>query len=227
MKANSLPEDYIDDKVLEYLSANYSKNVRELEGPSQDSCSPSRSTSRKATSACRSVRRVFDDDEKDAQEGQSRYRQDHLRRRRLLPLTESQIKSNVRTSQIALARQIAMYLSRQLLSSLTKSSAEASPRITRPSFQHQQDREESQDGRRSEKGCRHPDGNDKKTIEEAGNAFFLVSENVRRPIVDNSSPIDSRCGQNRRNTFLKIMGWYPETDDGFAFFSPVAQVEIN
>ena len=34
----------------------------------------------------------------------------------LSSLTESQIKSNVRTSQIALARQIAMYLSRQLLS---------------------------------------------------------------------------------------------------------------
>ena len=117
MKANSLPEDYIDDKVLEYLSANYSKNVRELEGAFTRLLFAITVDKPKGNIGLPFCKKVFDDDEKRrSKKGKVDIDKIISAVADYYSLTESQIKSNVRTSQIALARQIAMYLSRQLLS---------------------------------------------------------------------------------------------------------------
>lgn len=116
MQANSLPEDYFEDKVLDYLAMNYSKNVRELEGAFTRLLFAITVDKPKGNITLPFCKKVFDDDE------ERRAKKGKVDIDRIIAvvadyysLTEAQIKSNVRTSQIALARQIAMYLSRQIL----------------------------------------------------------------------------------------------------------------
>lgn len=116
-KANSIPEGMIEDKALEYLALNYSKNVRELEGAFTKLLFSI--TIEKPTSAIDLpfVKKVFDDDEeRRAKRGKVDIDKIVSVVADYYSLTEAQIKSNVRTSQIALARQIAMYLAREILS---------------------------------------------------------------------------------------------------------------
>lgn len=116
IKSNNLSLDMFDPKVLEYLSFNYSKNVRVLEGALTRLlfAVTVQKVTDKITLAF--TKTVFEEDEvKKAKKGKvdidlvidsvSEY----------YSLTSAQLKSKVRTSQIALARQIAMYLARTLL----------------------------------------------------------------------------------------------------------------
>lgn len=116
MQINSLPDDYIEDKVLEYLAMNYCKNVRELEGAFTRLLFAITVDKPHGGINLAFCKKVFDDDE------ERRSKKGKVDIDRIITvvsdyysLTEAQIKSNVRTSQIALARQIAMYLSRQIL----------------------------------------------------------------------------------------------------------------
>lgn len=116
-KANSIPEGMIEDKALEYLALNYSKNVRELEGAFTKLLFAITIEKPTSTIDLPFVKKVFDDDEeRRAKKGKVDIDKIVSVVADYYSLTESQIKSNVRTSQIALARQIAMYLAREILS---------------------------------------------------------------------------------------------------------------
>ena len=103
IKANSLSLDFFEQDVLEYLALNYSKNVRELKPAGKVTLKFAKS--------------VFEDDEK-RKHSSGKIDIDKIIRTvaDYYSLTESQLKSKVRTSQISYARQIAMYLARNLLS---------------------------------------------------------------------------------------------------------------
>lgn len=116
MQINSLPENYFDDKVLDYLAFNYAKNVRELEGAFTKLLFAITIEKPQGNITLPFCKKVFDDDE------QRRSKKGKIDVDRIISvvadyysLTDAQIKSNVRTSQIALARQIAMYLAREIL----------------------------------------------------------------------------------------------------------------
>ena len=116
-KANSIPEGMIEDKALEYLALNYSKNVRELEGAFTKLLFAITIEKPTSTIDLPFVKKVFDDDEeRRAKKGKVDIDKIVSVVADYYSLTESQIKSNVRTSQIALARQIAMCLAREILS---------------------------------------------------------------------------------------------------------------
>ncbi len=116
-KANAIPAGMIEDKALEYLALNYSKNVRELEGAFTKllfSITIEKPTGKVDLGF---VRKVFDDDEeRRAKKGKVDIDKIIAVVADYYSLTEGQLKSKVRTSQIALARQIAMYLARDMLS---------------------------------------------------------------------------------------------------------------
>ena len=116
IEANSLNINNFDYDGLVYLAENFSKNVRELEGAqnrllfykinSKNTNKNDLDTIKESVSGIKSV--------KDKQQTLTEDRiievvGDYYR------LTEEQIKSKVRTSQIALARQICMYLCRNML----------------------------------------------------------------------------------------------------------------
>ena len=116
IEANSLNINNFDYDGLVYLAENFSKNVRELEGAlnrllfykinSKNTNKIDVDTIKESVSGIKSV--------KDKQQTLTEDRiievvGDYYR------LTEEQIKSKVRTSQIALARQICMYLCRNML----------------------------------------------------------------------------------------------------------------
>lgn len=116
IEANSLNINNFDYDGLVYLAENFSKNVRELEGAlnrllfykinSKNTSKIDVDTIKESVSGIKAV--------KDKQQTLTEERivevvGDYYR------LTEEQIKSKVRTSQIALARQICMYLCRNML----------------------------------------------------------------------------------------------------------------
>ncbi|MFA6829714.1 MAG: chromosomal replication initiator protein DnaA [Bacilli bacterium] len=117
IKTNNLDLDLFDIKVLEYLALNYSKNIRVLEGALTKlifSLTVQKEVGKVTLAFAKSV---FEDDEK-RKSKMSKIDIDSIITAvsEYYSLTPSQLKSKVRTSQIALARQIAMYLSRSLLS---------------------------------------------------------------------------------------------------------------
>ncbi len=116
IKVRGLDEKMFDPEVLDYLSQNYSKNVRELEGAF--------TTLLFAITTCKHpdvidmafTKTVFQVDEK-RKENSGKITIDTIINEvgDYYSITESQLKSKSRIGQIALARQIAMYLARTLL----------------------------------------------------------------------------------------------------------------
>ena len=116
IKVRGLDEKMFDPEVLDYLSQNYSKNVRELEGAF--------TTLLFAITTCKHpdvidmafTKTVFQVDEK-RKENSGKITIDTIISEvgDYYSITESQLKSKSRIGQIALARQIAMYLARTLL----------------------------------------------------------------------------------------------------------------
>ncbi len=117
IKANSLPLDFFDNDVLEYLALNYSRNVRELEGAFTKLLFAVTVHKPEGKVTLKFTKGVFEDDErKRANSGKIDVDKIIKTVAEHYSLTESQLKSKVRTSQIAYARKIAMYLCRNLLS---------------------------------------------------------------------------------------------------------------
>lgn len=116
IRVNNLSLEYFEPEVLDYLAMNYSKNVRELEGSLTNLLFAVTSNKLQGKITIEFCRSVFEQDEIRKQKNSKisvdtiiQYVADYY------SLTESQLKSKVRTSQIALARQIAMYLCRDIL----------------------------------------------------------------------------------------------------------------
>ncbi len=116
IKNSSLSLDIFKEDVLDYLAFNYGKNVRELEGAYNNLLFAI--TTKKPTGDIdlEFAKSVFEVDEK------RRSKQGKVDISLIIRIvseyynmTEAQLKSKVRTSQIALARQIAMYLTRSIL----------------------------------------------------------------------------------------------------------------
>lgn len=116
IEANGLNINNFDYDGLVYLAENFSKNVRELEG------ALNRLLFYKINS--KNTNKIDVDTIKDSVSGikSIKEKQKTLSEERIVEavgdyyrLTEEQIKSKVRTSQIALARQICMYLCRSML----------------------------------------------------------------------------------------------------------------
>ena len=117
IKVNSLPLDFFDNDVLEYLALNYSRNVRELEGAFTKLLFAVTVHKPDGKVTLKFAKNVFEDDErKRANSGKIDMGKIIKTVAEHYSLTESQLKSKVRTSQIAYARKIAMYLCRSLLS---------------------------------------------------------------------------------------------------------------
>ncbi len=116
IKVRGLDEKMFEPEVFDYLSQNYSKNVRELEGAF--------TTLLFAITTCKHpdvidmafTKSVFQVDEK-RKENSGKITIDTIINEvgDYYSITESQLKSKSRIGQIALARQIAMYLARTLL----------------------------------------------------------------------------------------------------------------
>lgn len=117
IKISSLDISIFDDKVLNYLAFNYGKNVRELEGAYNNLLFAITTCKPKGNITLEFTKSVFEVDEK---KRKSSGKIDINSIIRIVAeyynLTEAQLKSKVRTSQLALARQIAMYLTRTILS---------------------------------------------------------------------------------------------------------------
>lgn len=116
IKVSNLSLDYFDPEVLDYLAMNYAKNVRELEGALTNLLFAVTSEKLQGKITIEFCHGVFEQDEIRRQKNRKvsadsiiQYVADYY------SLTEAQLKSKVRTSQIALARQIAMFLCRDLL----------------------------------------------------------------------------------------------------------------
>ena len=116
IEANSLNINNFDYDGLVYLAENFSKNVRELEG------ALNRLLFYKINS--KNTNKIDVETIKESVSGikSTKEKQHSLTEDRIIEvvgdyyrLTEEQIKSKVRTSQIALARQICMYLCRNML----------------------------------------------------------------------------------------------------------------
>lgn len=118
IKANNLSLSMFDNEVLEYLAFNYSRNVRELEGAFTRLLFSMTIRKPEDKINLKFVKSVFEDDEKrKTKAGKIDIDKIVSVVASSYSLTESQLKSKVRTRQIALARQIAMYLSRTILNS--------------------------------------------------------------------------------------------------------------
>ncbi len=113
---SSLNVDIFDSDVLDYLAFNYGKNVRELEGSYNKLLFAIATRKPKGKISLDFAKEVFEDDEKRRTKTGKVDIQGIIRIvAEYYNMTEAQLKSKVRTSQIALARQIAMYLSRSIL----------------------------------------------------------------------------------------------------------------
>ncbi len=116
IKNSSLSVDTFEPEVLEYLANNYGRNVRELEGSYNNLLFAITTRKPMGTISLDFVKEVFEADEKRrAKVGKVDVPTIIRVVAEYYNMTEAQLKSKVRTSQIALARQIAMYLSRQIL----------------------------------------------------------------------------------------------------------------
>ncbi|MFA6861429.1 MAG: chromosomal replication initiator protein DnaA [Bacilli bacterium] len=116
IKANNLDVNFFEPQVLEYLAFNYSKNVRELEGAFTKLLFALTIHKPEGKATLQFTKSVFEDDEvRRSKSSKVDISQIITEVAQYYSLTESQLKSKVRTSQIALARQIAMYLSRSIL----------------------------------------------------------------------------------------------------------------
>ena len=115
IESNNMDLSFFEDGVLDYLAFNYSKNVRELEGALTRLLFAV--TVQKPDSVSLAfTKSVFEEDEtKRAKSGKVDIDKIIGTVADYYSLTSAQLKSKVRTSQIALARQIAMYLSRTML----------------------------------------------------------------------------------------------------------------
>lgn len=117
MKSNNLPEDFFSDDVCLYLANSFSKNVRVLEGAFITLLfNITANKIQKENITLDYVKSVFDSEEK------NKIKKEKITTDTIVEivasyysLTSSQIKSKIRTSQIALARQISMYLTRDIL----------------------------------------------------------------------------------------------------------------
>ena len=111
--SNRTIEDF-EPEVLDYLSSNYSKNVRELEGAFTNLLFAIAIHKPQGKISLDFVRHVFENDEK-RKTSKGKIDVDCIIKEvaDYYSRTETQLKSKVRTSQIALARQIARYLSRK------------------------------------------------------------------------------------------------------------------
>ncbi len=111
----NLDTSFFEEGVLNYLACNYSKNVRELEG-ALTRLLFAVTIQRPELVTLDFTRAVFEEDEtKKARSGKVDIDKIIDTVADYYSLTASQLKSKVKTSQIALARQIAMYLSRTML----------------------------------------------------------------------------------------------------------------
>lgn len=116
IRANNLSTDFFEPQVLEYLALNYSKNVRVLEGAFTKLIFMMTIQKQTDKVTLGFVKSVFEDDEvRKAKKGKVDINAIIDTVSEYYSLTSAQLKSKVRTSQIALARQIAMYLARALL----------------------------------------------------------------------------------------------------------------
>lgn len=116
IKNSSLSVDTFQPEVLEYLANNYGRNVRELEGSYNNLLFAITTRKPTGTISLDFAKEVFEADEKRrAKVGKVDVPTIIRVVAEYYNMTEAQLKSKVRTSQIALARQIAMYLSRQIL----------------------------------------------------------------------------------------------------------------
>ena len=117
IKVHGLDEDMFAPEVLDYLAYNYCKNVRELEGAFTTLLFAITTTPHGKTIDLSFAKSVFQVDE-ERKVCDSKTTIDTVIREvgSYYSLTENQLKSKSRISQIALARQIAMYLARDILS---------------------------------------------------------------------------------------------------------------
>lgn len=116
IKVNNLSLDMFDEDVLSYLALNYSTNVRVLNGAFTRLIFGITSQKPEGKITLAFTKQVFLDDEvRKSKKGKVDIDQVIESVSEYYNLTPNQLKSKVRTSQIALARQIAMYLSRELL----------------------------------------------------------------------------------------------------------------
>ncbi len=113
---SSLDVTIFEEEVLNYLAFNYGRNVRELEGAYNNLLFAITTRKPMGKITLSFTKSVFEADE---QRRKKSGKVDVSLIIRVVAeyysMTEAQLKSKVRTSQIALARQIAMYLSRDLL----------------------------------------------------------------------------------------------------------------
>ena len=117
MKNNNLDEDFFSDDVCLYLANSFSKNVRVLEGAFITLLfNITANKIQKENITLDYVKSVFETEE------MNKVKKEKITVETIVDfvasyysLTSSQIKSKIRTSQIALARQISMYLTREIL----------------------------------------------------------------------------------------------------------------
>ena len=117
VKNNNLEEDFFSDEVYSYLSFSFSKNVRVLEGAFITLLfNITIDKKKKEEITLDYVKSVFEAEET------KKLKKEKLTIDTIVDvvasyysLTSSQIKSRIRTSQIALARQLSMYLTRDIL----------------------------------------------------------------------------------------------------------------
>lgn len=116
IKLSGLDVNIFDNDVLLYLTANYGKNVRELEGAYTNLLFAITTHKPEGKITLEFTKSVFEaDEERRAKSGKVSIDTIISTVADYYSISEEQLKSKVRTSQIALARQIAMYLSRKLL----------------------------------------------------------------------------------------------------------------
>ncbi len=119
--ANGLDIEKFDDNVLEYLATNYNTNIRVLEGALNRILFALISENNDGHITLDFVREIFGDDEqRKSKKGKIDIDSIIEIVSSYYSLTSSQIKSKVKTNQLALARQIAMYLSRTILNATFK-----------------------------------------------------------------------------------------------------------
>lgn len=116
IKNSSLDVSIFDADVLEYLAFNYGKSVRELEGSYNNLLFAITTRKPAGQITLEFTKDVFEADEKRRSKAGKIDVSSIIRTvADYYNMTEAQLKSKVRTSQIALARQIAMYLCRSIL----------------------------------------------------------------------------------------------------------------
>ncbi len=116
IKSNGFDSSLFDDDALEFVADNNSKNIRELEGALNRILFfnvTSNNTDRITLDICKQAFNYASKDEKKGDKLTSEYIISLVAQ--YYNLNEKQLKSRIRTSQIALARAIAMYLCRTCL----------------------------------------------------------------------------------------------------------------